>query len=205
MGDGADRVTTLAAAVISSAHRWGLVRDQILPAILQEPFDEVILAGDGESGTGYRHLAIPALTGTTVDALVKRDAAALATESEYVAYFSDDHRPVPGFAEVVRGYVANHTVDILIPERVTWREVDGGFHRYNLNSGAGEGYCGGHAGVFHRAVMQRYPWTTAPHDRLWDLYHSRRCQELGFQFHCGTGAVVEDVEHLLNPEAEPWR
>lgn len=198
-------MTTVACAIISTAHRWGLVRDQILPQVLREGFNEVVVAGDGESGEGYRHLYIPTITGTTIDALVKRDAAAVATESEYVCYFTDDHRPVPGFVTDLREYVIEHTVEVLIPRRVTWRPSSDGQVCIDLNSGASEGYCGGHAGVFHREILRLYPWASAPHDLLWDLTHSRRLKELGVSFRYAPHIMVEDIEHFLNPEAAPWK
>ena len=196
---------TVACAIISSAKRWALVRDQILPQCVREGFDEIVVAGDGEPGLGYQFIDIPAITGTTIDALVKRDAATVATESEYIAFFSDDHRPVPGFATDLREYVQEHRVEVLIPHRVTWRATSDGFTRIDLNSGASDGYCGGHAGVFHREAIRRYPWACGPHDLLWDLTHSRHLQQLGVQFSYAPHIMVEDIEHFLNPEAQPWR
>lgn len=195
---------TLACAIISSAKRWPLVRDQILPQVLRESFDEIVVAGDGEAGTGYRFLDIPLITGTTIDALIKRDAAAVATESEYLCYLSDDHRPVPGFTQALRDYLQNHAAQVVIPARTTWRQVEDGFVYYDLNSGAAEGYCGGHAGIFARSVLQQYPWACAPHDLLWDLTHSRHLQSLGVEFHYAPAVMVEDVQHLINPDVTPW-
>lgn len=177
------------------------MRDHILPVVLDEGFAEVVVAGDGASGDGYRHLNIPKITGTTTDALMKRDAAAVATTAEYVFYLCDDHRPLPGSLCALQDVVQDHAVDALIPARITVR--DGRI--IPLNSGAADGYCGGHAGVFHRETLQLYPWTTAPHDRLWDLYHSRRLVELGVQFHYAPEVIVEDIEHFVNPRVEPWR
>lgn len=195
----------IAAAVISTANRWPLVRDHILPRLRSEGFDEIVVVGDGESGDGYRHLYVPSITGTTVDALVKRDVAAVATGSEYLWYLSDDHHPAAGSLAVLEAFLHNHSVAALIPARRTWRETADGLVHYDLNSGAQDGYCGGHSGVFHRGVLRLYPWTTAPHDRLWDLLHSRRLQELGVEFHYAPDVIVEDVEHLLHAEVEPWR
>lgn len=199
-------MTSIACAIISTAHRWPLVRDQILPQVLQERFDEVVVAGDGESGTGYRHLNIPPITGTTVDALIKRDAASAATDSEYVFYLSDDHRPHVGALQALRAFVENHAVEVLIPARTTWRETEDGLlvTQYNLNSGAADGYCAGHAGVYYREILRMYPWTTAPHDRYWDLLHSQRLRSMGVEFHYAVDVAVEDVEHLLNPAVTPW-
>lgn len=199
-------MTSIACAIISTAHRWPLVRDQILPRVLRERFDEVVVAGDGESGTGYRHLNVPAITGTTVDALIKRDAASAATDSEYVFYLADDHRPKTGALQAAQAFVERHAVEVLIPARMTWRETDDGLAvtSYDLNSGVEDGYCAGHAGIYHRDILRMYPWTTAPHDRLWDLLHSRRLRSLGVEFHYATGVIVEDVEHLLDPAVMPW-
>lgn len=197
-------MTTLACAIISSAPRWPLVRDHILPVVRKEHFEEIVLVGDGLPGHGYRYLAVPSITGTTIDALIKRDTAAVATESEYLCYFSDDHSPVPGFVAALRDYVSSHSVEVLIPHRMTMRTIDGTPRRIDLNSGAAEGYCGGHAGVFHRDIVRGYPWTTAPHDRLWDLLHSQQLRAKGVIFHVSPHITVEDIEHFINPSSTPW-
>lgn len=190
----------IAAVIIASRNRERLLDEHILPRVLDEQFDEVVVVGDYHAGSGYRYLSIPPILGTTIDALIKRDAGTVATVSPILCFFSDDHRPGEGFATILRAFVQQHSVDALIPERWTTR----GENHIPLNSGAGEGYCGGHAGVFHRGVLRHAPWTTAPHHRLWDLQHSQMLRDMGFAFHVCPEVTVEDVEHLVNPASAPW-
>ena len=56
-----------------------------------------------------------------------------------------------------------------------------------------------------KTALRLVPWVTAPHDRLWDVYHSRLLQGAGVRFHYTPPVVVEDVAHLLNPTVTPWR
>lgn len=203
---------TVACAVIASEQRWPLVRDHILPSVLPQGFDEVVVVGDGVIGTGYHFLHVPPITKTTVDALVKRDVAALATTSDWLVYLCDDHRLAPGFLAKLRGLVETTFMPILVPARFTVRcRGEGHCHEtIDLNSGApdwfgGPDYCGGHAGVYPRAALRAYPWSCAPHDLNWDLTHSRGFQARGFQIVRAPELRVEDIEYYVNPASEPWR
>ena len=222
---------TLAAAIIISAKRRALVADVILPAVRHVGFDEIVIVGDFWQGPGYRWLDVPTITGTTVDALVKRDAAALATTSDAIAYFCDDHQPDYDFAEQYRAVYAHlDDWDVLVPRRWTMRDSgDGHGHRLMvpLNMGAEPGlpsvakpheavqaaatiwaagmpqagYCAGHGGIFRRRVLQRFPWVTMPHNRLWDLYASQIHQREGLRYRWTDDLTIFDVE----PGAEPWK
>jgi hypothetical protein len=198
-------ILTVACAIIAHAKRWSLVRDYILPSVLPQGFDEVVVVGNGEPGNGYTFLNIPPIMRTTIDSLVKRDAVTAATTSDWVLYLCDDHRLAPDFLAKLRGLVTTAFMPIFVPARYTARNGN----QIELNSGApdwfGEGdYCGGHAGVYPRAALRAYPWSCAPHDLNWDLTHSREFQKRGFQIVRAPELVVEDIEHYVNPESKPW-
>ena len=186
---------SVACVVIASAKRAQLLDEQVLPSVLAADFAEVVIVGDFHPGRGYRYLHVPPLTQTTTDALVKRDVGTLATTAPWVFYLSDDHavRHVHTPPE--------HWLDIGVPLRFC--TLNG--NRIMLNMGMDERdqnrpYCAGHAGLFHRRLIQALPWTAQPHDRLWDLLSSRTFLASGARIGSQLGWEIEDME----PEARPW-
>jgi len=189
--------TTLSVAciLIVSEKRVPLVREKILPSVLDAGFDEVCWVGDGEPGEGYRFLPVPPLTRTTNDALVKRDVGTVATTSDWLLYLCDDHAFRGAWGEDFSD------ADVIVPQR--YCTVNG--QRIPLNMGFDTNdpnfpYLGGHAGFFRRSLIQARPWTSMPHDRLWDLHASRIQMQMGARFAQSQSLVVEDLE----PEARPW-
>ena len=182
----------IACVLIVTANRVAKVRDIVLPSVLKAAFDEVLWVGDGFEGDGYRFLAVPKITGTTVDALVKRDTGTLATDASHIFYLCDDHALTHFDRDAAEA-------DIYIPQRWCWRDGQ----RQTLNSGAESGYCGGHAGLFSRDIIMRQPWSTMPHHPNWDLLASSVQASMYPPPLIRTGdmIVVEDLE----PEREPWR
>lgn len=190
---------TIACIVIASENRRQLVLDKVLPSVVSQAFDEVVVAADwAEPDARVRWLTVEPLLHNTTDALVKRDVGTLATTSDILVYLCDDHALVPNFERAVRE-VADEPWDVIVPNRYTkW-----GGTIIPLNSGASGGYCGGHAGVFRRQLIQLLPWSAGPHDRLWDLNMSVCQQSMGARFVWlpRSDIAVEDLE----PEREPWK
>lgn len=190
----------LAVILIASLRRWGLITEKILPSLFHQGFDDILVVGDFCPGEGYRYLPVPKITGTTVDALIKRDVGTLATEADVLVYLSDDHMLSPNFGAILRqAFVPmfrENKVDVLVPGRSVWY-ID---KKIPLNMGQAEAYCGGHAGVFHRRVIQAMPWTTGPHHPNWDLLISHEHQRRGFSYLYSDVLEVWDVE----PEGRPW-
>ena len=189
---------SVACAIISTARRWSLVADLILPAVLAQSFDEVVVGGDGESGDGYRHRQVPDVTGTTIDALMKRDTAAAATDSDVLVYLCDDHRPHPLFLMTLQSkYLHDETWDALAPQRFCMRDGQ----RCYLNMGQGEKYIGGHGVVVRRNLIREIPWMTAPHSKWWDKMQSYRWASHGAAIrYADNDLLIEDVEK----GATPW-
>lgn len=186
---------SVACVLIVSEKRIGLVQEKVLPSVLDKGFDEIVWVGDGEPGEGYRFLNVPKLTGTTTDALVKRDVGTVATSSEWLFYMCDDHALVQ----------ADWPTDgnVFVPKRVS-RHPTRGVIPINMGldpNDPNRPYCGGHAGLFHRSLIQRRPWTAMPHHRLWDLISSRIQMQMGAEFVEAPGIVIQDLE----PEASPWQ
>ena len=194
-------MTPCACIVIASEKRHALVRDHVVPSILaQTPaFSEVVVVGDwNETRNDVRFLCVEPFLRNTADALVKRDAGTLATTADTLVYVCDDHALDPHFARDLHA-VLDESWDVLVPNRYTYVDTQ----RIPLNNGEHARYCGGHAGVFRRALIRALPWSAGPHDRTWDVMMSRAQQALGadFRYYPRLGIAVQDVE----PEAHPWR
>lgn len=174
--------------IAGSGTRAHLIDEKILPSALDK-FAEILVVGEHHEGKGYRYLHVPDLTKTTNDALVKRDVGTLAAKSDWLFYLSDDHAIV-SVGKEPRGFPA----PIVVPRR----SCDG---HPTLNMGFEDGYCGGHGGLFHRSLIRAHPWTTMPHDRLWDLHATR------IQMAMGADLVYDPEWHItdLTPESQPWR
>lgn len=195
---------TIACIVIASLKRRMLLDELIMPSILAQSFDEVMVVGDFHSGPGWRHLPFRPLTGSTIDALFKRDLGAMATSSDWLFYLCDDHRVHPDFSKDLATLMQGRTFgpkDVIVPARFCERNGE----KIGLNMGwpgyLGQAYCGGHGGIFPRAAVQDVPWSLAPWDPQWDFHYSRILLDRGYQFHYMSGdCFIEDIE----PESEPW-
>ena len=195
---------TVACIIIATERRREQVENDIVPNIWRQDFDDVVIVGDWESpkhnGIAYRYFCVAPLTRTTTDALVKRDVGTLATTADLLVYLTDDHRLRLGFAKALRE-VAAEPWDVIVPKRYT-RKTEGSA-LIPLNNGEHGKYCGGHAGVFRRAVVARKPWSAHAHHRNWDVITS------GEQIARGARFVWNPREELsiidLEPQAEPWR
>jgi hypothetical protein len=183
-----------AVIVIAGGKRSALLDSRTMPTLLAQGFAETVVVGEYHGGPGYTYLHVPGLTNTTTDALVKRDVGTLATKSDWLLYLSDDH------VVVKTGQLPEHWLDIGVPLRFCTNGT-----RIPLNMGLdprdpNAPYCAGHAGLFSRRMIQLYPWTTQPHDRLWDLLSSRSLAAFGARIGSQIGWEVEDLE----PQARPW-
>ena len=188
---------TVGCVVIAKEHRADLVERVVLPSVLTQGFDEVLVVGEYREGVGYRYLHVPAVTNTTTDALIKRDVGAVATASDILVYLCDDHRLDTGFlADVKR--LAGENWDLLAPSRYTRRDGQ----RIPLNMGLDAGYVGGHGLVIRRSALRLLPWMAGGHSRVWDVEHTHQIRSLGARLLYAPDGVagIEDVE----PGARPW-
>src|SRR5258705_13359524 len=92
-----------------------------MPSVLVKGRDETVVVGDFHSGDGWRHLPFRPLTGSTIDALFKRDVGTVATSSDYLFYICDDHRIHPDFSHDLAEFLESHPdlgpKDIIVPGR----------------------------------------------------------------------------------------
>ena len=195
-------ISTACCIIAGNFRRWELVRDHILPSVVDQGFDEVLVLGHGYAGTGYRYVPVAAVTRTTLDALMLRDVAAAATEADILVYLCDDHRLHHRFGFALGEYAKQDHWDILVPRRYTIRDDT----LIPLNMGVEEGYCGGHACVVKRKVVRAIPWMSTKHGPHWDFTWSRDVQAAGFRMVAAhsSGLDIEDIEYMVNPESKPW-
>lgn len=195
---------TLACVVIATAKRRQVLDELVMPSVVAQGFDEVVVVGDYRSGDGWRHLPFRPLTGTTIDALFKRDVGTAATSSDWLFYLCDDHRVHPDFSCDLLQFMQECAVgpqDVIVPARFCQRDGE----KIGLNMGwpgyLGHAYCGGHGGIYPRRAVQDVPWSLAPWHPNWDFYFSQILLERGYNFHYMNGTCyIEDVD----PTGEPW-
>lgn len=209
----------VACIVIAHQKRKALLYDRTIQNVTEQGFDEMICVGDWEEdGTfiaPWRYVRVGPIQRTTLDALLKRDAGTLAARADTLVYLNDDHTPAPNFLRELREVLAEPW-DVLVPNRYTMRLVSDPEpddfqarkkERILLNNGEADGYCGGHAGVFRRAVVESWPWMTwawaTSTPLLWDRDSSyiHRAQGVRYVWRPRTEIAVEDLE----PEREPWK
>lgn len=205
--------TSLGCVIIARANRRQLIDDFILPSVKSTYlFREIVVVGEYHDGPGYRYLAVPPVTGTTLDALIKRECASAATDSDALLYLCDDHMLVNGWQTEWLA-LADQPWDILVPERVA--ERDGKL--VTINNGLSPQdphypYVAGHAGIFRRRVLRARPWMAAPHDLYWDLGHSRQAMAAGFTVATTHDLRVCDIDpnpverarHFVLAGGKPW-
>lgn len=190
----------IACIVIATAARKTQVYERVLPSIVYQGFDEIVVVGDwldDWAGPHVRYLCVEPLLHTTTDALVKRDVGTLATHSDTLVYLCDDHALGPRFGDELRLLLRDEPRSVLVPSR--WTIWQG--ERIELNDGFADGYCGGHCGVFPRSLIAQLPWSAGPHHRNWDLLMSKHQRALGARFVYASSLEVFDLE----PEHQPWR
>ena len=194
-------MTQIACVILAGPNRQTLITEQVLPSVLAHPFAEVVVIGNYRDGPGYRYLHVPPVTGTTVDGLIKRDTAAVATSADIIVYLCDDHRLDPAFWVDLESYLPEPW-DLLAPSRYCIREG----LRVPLNMGRKEGYVGGHGIVVRRSALRLLPWMAGLHQgdaaRIWDVTYSVDAQKRGARVIFAPDGVlgIEDIE----PLARPW-
>lgn len=194
-------MTTVACIVLAGPNRHALLAEKVLPSVVGQPFTEIVVVGDYRDGPGYRYLHVPPVTGTTVDALIKRDTAAVATSADILVYLCDDHRLSPLFWEDLQAFLPEPW-DLLAPSRYTVREGT----VVPLNMGRRESYIGGHGIVARRSALRILPWMAGLHRgdaaRIYDVTHTHEAARRGVRVKWAPDGVlgIEDVE----PGARPW-
>ena len=209
---------SVACIVVATERRKALVNGHIVPSIRDQGFSEVIVTAD------YRdrnvNLYLPSRYNNTLDALVRKQAALEATESDVVVYVSDDHYLDDGFLDGLLGRLKEKW-DILAPWRFTRREgrlISLSMGKDGLPDG-GRDYVAGHAGIYRRSVLEKVSWqdilnriekwTPKPASALfYDTWGTHMMLDVGATLcYCeyGSPIAVCDIDHFLDPRSEPWK
>lgn len=191
--------SSIACVIIATARRKAQL-DRVIDSACNQGFRDIVVVGDWDyTGLWLNFLKVASLTRTTTDALIKRDVGTLATTAEILVYLCDDHALSTGFGDALRAVLADPW-DVIVPNRYTTRAE--GTERIPLNNGERDGYCGGHAGIFRRAVITAKPWSAHAHHRNWDVLISAEQIARGARFVWRPRAdlSIRDIE----PEATPW-
>lgn len=193
---------SIACILIVHEPRVRLVNDMVLPSVRDQGFADILWVGDGHAGDGYRFLPVPKVTGSTIDALIKRDVGTLATNADWVFYLADDHRWACNWSDMLTHRLPFEDHDIIVPGR--W--CHNGVEPIMLNMGMNGDdpnfpYCAGHGGFFRRSLIQQRPWLTMPHHPNWDLLATRIQMHIGARLYAENQPIIEDLE----PEHLPWK
>lgn len=192
-------MSELAFVVIASERRRTSTFPQVLTSVLAQEYGEVVVIADFPvEAKGVRSYVVPAITRTTIDALMKRDVGTVTTTAPNICYLCDDHQLAPDFADAFLNTYIERDWSVLVPSRFAMRDGE----KTWLNVGRDKRYAGGHCAIYRRYwVTREVPWLTAPHNLNWDLYHSHEITKRGTTItYADQDLVVED----LDLEAVPW-
>ncbi len=148
-------------------------------------FDETIVAGVYEFGTGYTYLNVDAVYTDRRDALYQREIGARLSTGSILCFTHDDHLP-----QFTADDVCAHDSDwdILVPKRVHGKTGE------TLPNGRDEGYMGGHTLLMRRDVWVVVPWLTVESARCWDLVMSNEWRKQDFDITFTDDLVSVDLE-----------
>jgi glycosyltransferase involved in cell wall biosynthesis len=183
---------SLAVVIIASEKRRESTFPRCLESVRAQTPDELVVVADFPvEAKGVRSLVVEPMLRNTIDALVKRDVGLAGTVADNICFLCDDHVLGPDFVFAFRSLYESRGWDMLCPARYCTR--DGG--RIWLNNGHGEGYIGGHAGVYRRAIFRKLPWSAGPHHPNWDLLWTHRQVGMGSHLtYADERLAVEDIE-----------
>lgn len=180
--------------------RYDLVKQYILPAILEQEFDEVIVAGCFEEGEGYCYIPVAPRCRDRRDALWQREIGARHATGDILVFGHDDHAPGKMFHGNLRMHMLGRNAarpdapewDLIVPRRIH------GVTQAVLNNGFEDGpgktsYTGGHIMVLKRWLWATVPWTSV-NSEFWDCTQSRLWEEAGGKIHFATDLTHIDME-----------
>lgn len=189
---------------VGYASRYSLLKEKVLPAVLAQGFDEVIVAGSFEEGSGYAYVPVLPKYRDRRDALCQREAAARHATGDILIFGHDDHAVAADFGQQLVKYAGYRhgempvefpDWDLLIPQR------QHGITKETLANGKNEkepvyAYMGGHVLVMRRWLWATVPWTTVDTE-FWDTSMTRIWKEAGARL-----VYADDLVHLDMEAAE---
>ena len=165
--------------------RYGMLKDRILPSL--GGFDEVIVCGVFEPGTGWRYVPMKPRRRDRRDALHQRDLGAAYSTGDILVFCHDDHAPAHDFADQLRALADDPSWDLIVPERRH------GVTDAVLNNGRAENYMGGHCLAMRRWLWAEVPWTSVDTE-YWDTTMTRLWREAGGKIVWSDTLIHYDLE-----------
>ena len=166
------------------SHRADLLRTKILPAIISQEPDELLVVGQWEEGEGWRYIHLPPTTRDRSEALRQREMGLRLSTSPILIFSHDDHMLGEGFIQTVRErYAGDDRWDLLVPRRIHHLTGE------ELENGRKDGYMGGHVLVMRRRLCAQVPWDVCVSE-YWDVPMTSLWKEHGEIW------WVDDLVHL---------
>jgi hypothetical protein len=215
---GAKAAETLSSGRQPHAQRAYALRNFILPAALADPtFDEVIVVGEWEPGSGYVYIEVPSVHFSCADALAQRQAGFERSTGDWVVFQHDDHMLVNELfghddfgdvcSDIINATFHHAPYDILVPSRYTRLRDVNGERLYNGETSSdrhvvvmGPGYISGHCAIYRREVLEACPWGNVDTVHTWDIAHTKQIRAAGFKIEWSNALRCYDIE----AEGRPW-
>lgn len=170
--------------------RYRLLKEKVLPAAMQQGFDEIIVAGCFEEGEGYRYVPVAPRFRDRRDALWQREIGARYATGNVLIFGHDDHALHGDWWDFLK-WPEWDSWDLLIPKRIH------GITGTELTNGKDKGYMGGHVLVMKRWLWAEVPWTACD-TIFWDVSMTRLWKEAGGKLVYADDLVHADVEATEN-------
>jgi hypothetical protein len=167
--------------------RYGLMREHILPTMVDAGFDEVIVCGIFEAGLGYRYVPMAPKRRDRRDALHQRDLGAAYATGDILVFCHDDHAPAYDFAAKLGALADDPSWDLLVPRRLH------GITDAEMNNGRDGNYMGGHCLAMRRWLWAEVPWTSVDSE-WWDVPMTRLWREAGAKIVWNDSLIHYDLE-----------
>lgn len=182
--------------------RYRLLKEKVLPAALEQGFDEIIVAGCFEPGNGYLYKPVPPRCRDRRDALWQREIGARHATGDVLVFGHDDHALGEDFGRLLQLWIGHgdgecpcDPWDLLIPRRIhgiTGAVMNNGFE----DGPQGASYVGSHVIVMKRWLWAEVSWTACDTE-WWDTSLTRMWKEAG-----GKLVNANDLTHLDVEAAE---
>ena len=160
-------------------------------------WDEIIIAGNFESGNKYKYVEVQPVFRNRADALVQRELGARYSTGDVLVFCHDDHRPDEEFFQILNDWCEDDfgnfgAWDLLIPKRIhhaTDEELENGNHEHDDR----ESYMGAHCLVMKRWLWAEVPWTSTGTE-YWDHSMTRLWKQAGAKMIYADDLVHYDME-----------
>lgn len=189
------------------SERYRLLKEKVLPAALSQDFDEIIVCGNFETGTGYQYVPMEPRYRDRRDALWQRELGARYATGDVLVFGHDDHAVASGFKSNLLNWIIGFDTEVTdldnkpVYERKSWDLLipkrQHALTGAELNNGKADGYMGGHVLVMKRWLWAQVPWTTLDTE-WWDTSMTRMWQEAGGKLVWADDLVHLDVEATEN-------